>query len=406
MATEPAVTETEAADLLAELVAFDTRNPPGKERECAEFIHDLLAEWGLETRLVPEPYPDRPQVVAETGRGDEGAGTLALNGHIDVVSPGDPEQWVHPPFGGVNEAGRVYGRGTSDMKAGLAAAMLAGRAAARGDSVDGTLVLTFAVGEETGEPGTKHLVEDEIEADFGVVLEPTDLRVATAAKGIGWYTARVEGVSSHASHPSVGQNPLLALLSWADTLGAYQRELADRTHPLVGESLCTPTICRAGETQNVVPATAEIRFDRRFLPGEDIATIDGEMDALFDPLRADGFDVSVERTRVYEAAEIPVDARLARVFRGHAARVAGVDTDPYGKVAATDQRNFVNDAGIPAVIWGPGTPSQAHTVDEWARVDALVDSVHVLAGVVDELCDGAAPRGETTPDGSHSDGTN
>jgi succinyl-diaminopimelate desuccinylase len=145
----------------------------------------------------------------------------------------------------------------------------------------------------------------------------------------------------------------------------------------------------AGTKETVIPDRATVTFDRRFLPSEDVEDIDEEMAELFDPLRDAGFDVVVERTRTYEAAEIPVDSEIAAVVREHAADVAGVSTEPHGKDAATDQRNFVNDAGIPAIIWGPGVSEQSHTVDEWAPVDPIVDCVTVLCRTIEDVC--AAP---------------
>lgn len=381
------VTADEAAQLVAELVSIDSQNPPGRERAVAEFVHETLTGWGIDAELVQEPFPDRPQVVARVGEGRDDAGTLVLNGHLDVVPPGDLEEWTRDPFGGEIEDGRVYGRGASDMKSGVAAAMLAGRSAARGD-LAGELILTFAVGEETSEPGTKTLVEG-LEADYGVVLEPTELVVDTAGKGLAWYTATVSGESCHASGPELGKNALAGLLAIENDLAAYQDRIGERTHELLGRSLCTPTVARAGGKENVIPARAKLRFDRRFLPSESVEAIDAEMDTLFDPVREQGFDVDVERTRTYDVAEIPTDARVAEVFRRHSSDVAGVDTAPHGKQASTDQRNLVNDAGIPAIIWGPGTPPQCHTADEWARVDLVVDSVEVIGRALDELCDGS-----------------
>lgn len=381
---DPDVSESEAASMLTELVSIDTQNPPGRERPCAEFVHRTLTDWGIDAELIDEPFENRPQVLATVGAGAPGSNTLVLNGHMDVVSPGDPEEWTHDPFGGVVEDGRVYGRGASDMKGGLTAMLLAARAAASSGALDGQLVLTFAVGEETGEPGTKRLV-DGLDADFGVVLEPTELVVDTAGKGLAWYTLTVEGSAGHASRPHLAENALDGLLSLDRPIRDYQARLADREHPLLGTSLCTPTICRAGETQNVIPDRAELRFDRRFLPDESVETIDEEMDGLAAPLREQGFAATVERTQVYEAAEIPTDATIAEVFRRHSAAVAGVSTDPHGKIASTDQRFLVNDADIPAIIWGPGTPSQAHTVDEWVRLDLLVQSVRVLCLAFEDL---------------------
>lgn len=378
------VTEAEAADLLSELVARDSQNPPGRERACAEFIAVTLEEWGLDTRLVEEPYEDRPQVIAETGAGSLESGDLVLNGHIDVVPPGDREQWSVDPFEGVIDGNRVYGRGASDMKSGVAAGMFALRAAHE-HGVDGRVTLTCAIGEETAEPGTKMLL-DTVSGDFGIVLEPTALVVDTVGKGLAWYEVELRGESSHASSPDLGLNVLNGLFSFNDELTAYREELAEREHPLVGSPLCTPTMLEAGTKENVIPDSATLTFDRRFLPEENIEEIDQEINDLVEPLRECGFEISVTRTRTYEAAEIDADREIATVVRQHSHDVAGVDTAPHGKSASTDQRNFVNDAGIPAIIWGPGTSAQSHTVDEWARTDLLVDAVEVLCRTIEELC--------------------
>jgi succinyl-diaminopimelate desuccinylase len=374
----------EAAALLSDLVAIDSQNPPGRERPIAEFIVDRLEEWGIDARLFERPDAERPQVIAEVGEGDPDAGTLILNGHIDVVPPGEVERWTHDPFGGEREDNRVYGRGASDMKGGVAAGMLALRAAHEAD-VDGRVVLTCAMGEETAEPGTKTMLE-EVSGDWGIVLEPTQLVVDTVGKGLAWYEVEVRGEAAHASRPHLGNNVLDALFAYEGRIDDYRAEIAGREHPLIGESLCTPTMLEAGTKENVVPDHATLTFDRRFLPSEDVEDLDEEMETLFDGLREEGFEVSIERTRTYEAAEIDPDHEIATVVRRHAHDVAGVETAPHGKDAATDQRNFVNDAGIPAIIWGPGVSEQSHTVDEWAPVDALVDGVEVLCRTIEELC--------------------
>jgi succinyl-diaminopimelate desuccinylase len=374
----------EAAALLSDLVAIDSQNPPGRERPIAEFIVDRLEGWGIDARLFERPDAERPQVIAEVGEGDPDAGTLILNGHVDVVPPGDTEQWTHDPFGGARESNRVYGRGASDMKGGVAAGMLALRAAHEAD-VDGRVVLTCAMGEETAEPGTETMLE-EVSGDWGIVLEPTQLVVDTVGKGLAWYEVEVRGEAAHASRPHLGNNVLDALFAYEGRIDDYRAEIAGREHPLIGESLCTPTMLEAGTKENVVPDHATLTFDRRFLPSEDVEDLDEEMETLFDGLREEGFEVSIERTRTYEAAEIDPDHEIATVVRRHAHDVAGVETAPHGKDAATDQRNFVNDAGIPAIIWGPGVSEQSHTVDEWAPVDALVDGVEVLCRTIEELC--------------------
>jgi succinyl-diaminopimelate desuccinylase len=262
--------------------------------------------------------------------------------------------------------------------------MLALRAAHESD-VDGRVVLTCAMGEETAEPGTETMLE-EVSGDWGIVLEPTQLVVDTVGKGLAWYEVEVRGDAAHASRPHLGNNVLDALFGFDAQIEAFREEIAEREHPLVGRSLCTPTMLESGTKENVIPDYAKLTFDRRFLPSEDVADLDKEMETLFDGLREEGFEVSVERTRTYEAAEIDADHEIATVVRRHAHDVAGVETAPHGKDAATDQRNFVNDAGIPAIIWGPGVSEQSHTVDEWAPVDTLVDGVEVLCRTIEELC--------------------
>lgn len=384
MDNQTAISEDEAGALLADLISYDSQNPPGREGPCAEFIVDWLTDAGIDAELVHEPFPDRPQVLATIGDGIAGADHLVLNGHIDVVPPGDRERWSVDPFEGVydTEESRVYGRGASDMKSGVAAGMLAAREIAK-EGIDGTLTLTFAVGEETAEPGTKTLIED-LDADYGIVLEPTELEVHTAGKGLAWYVATISGDAAHASRPHLGNNAVDGLLGFEDSLNEYRERIAERTHPLLGKSLCTPTMVEGGTKENVLAEQVELRFDRRFLPSESLDELDSEMTALFDSMREDGFDVTVERTRTYEAAEIPTDSPIAETVRNHASKIAEVPTAPAGKEASTDQRNFVNDASIPAIIWGPGTSAQSHTVDEWARTDLLVDAVEVLCRTIEE----------------------
>jgi succinyl-diaminopimelate desuccinylase len=374
----------EAAELLSELVTIDSQNPPGRERGVAEFVVDWLGEYDINARLVDRPAEERPQVVATVGEERPDAGRLILNGHMDVVPPGDREQWTSNPFEGEIRDGRVYGRGASDMKSGIAAGMFTLRAAAR-SCVDGTVVLTCAMGEETAEPGTKTLLE-EVTGDWGIVLEPTGLVVDTVGKGLAWYEVEIRGESVHASRPNLGENVLNALFDVREYLDDYRERIATRQHELVGKSLCTPTMLETGIKENVVPDYAKLTLDRRFLPSEAVEDIDDEIVSVFEPITEAGFEVEIERTRTYEAAEIPVDHEIADVVRTHSEAVAGVDTVPHGKDASTDQRNFVNDAGIPAIIWGPGVSEQSHTVDEWAPVEPIVDAVEVLCRTADDLC--------------------
>ena len=379
--TDAAEYPTDLADLAAALVRIETENPPGNERPAAEYVHEWFTHHGIDSTLLTDPDPERPQVGARVGEGDP---TLVLNGHTDVVPAGDHEEWSHPPYGGVVEDGRLYGRGSVDMKTGIAVAMLTALELAEpietGD-VDGSLVVHAAMGEETAAPGTRTLLEAGFDGDFGVVLEPTEYRVATSAKGLAWYELSWPGEPSHASRPDQGHNVVGDLGTVLAAVDAYDERLRERTDPLCGRAYATVTRVLAGEGTNraVLPERASLVLDRRILPDETVSDVDEEVAALAADLeREHGIPLTWERTTTYAAASIPVDHPLAETFREYAASVAGAPTDPWGIEASTDVRNFVEDAGIPAITWGPGSLEQAHTVDEYIDLEAAEAGMEAL----------------------------
>ena len=379
---------TDLVDLAATLVRIETENPPGNERPAAEYVHEWFAHHGIDSTLLTDPDPDRPQVGARIGEGEP---TLVLNGHTDVVPAGDHEEWSYPPYDGVVEDGRLYGRGSVDMKAGIAVAMLAALELAepiRTDELAGSLVVHAAMGEETAAPGTRTLLEAGFDGDFGVVLEPTECRVATSAKGLAWYELSWPGEPSHASRPDQGHNAVDDLGAVLAAIDAYDGRLRERTDPLCGRAYATVTRVLAGEGTNraVLPDRARLVLDRRILPDERVSDVDEEVEALVGDLeREHGIPVRWERTETYASASIPTDHPLAETFREHAEAVAGAPTDPWGIQASTDVRNFVNDAGIPAITWGPGSLEQAHTVDEYVDVEAVEAGLEALRRAAADL---------------------
>lgn len=374
------------ADTVAALVARETENPPGNERRVSEYVVDWFDERGIDAELVGDPYEDRPQVAARVGEGEP---TVVLNGHVDVVPAGDRAEWSYDPYGAAVVDGALYGRGSADMKTGVACAMHALadlRPAVESGELAGSLVFHAAIGEETAEPGTKRLLELGYDGDYGVVLEPTGCRVATSEKGLAWYEITVAGDPSHASRPDQGTNAIRHARPVLDALVAYDERVRSREDDLVGRAYATVTELQAGTKENVVPEKAVITVDRRFLPAESVDDIDAEVDELLaDVADEHGVAVDWERTRTYESAAVPVDCHLAEVLREHSADHAGADTDPWGIQASTDVRNFVNDAGIEAVTWGPGDLSQAHTYDEHVDLDDARDGLAALESALEEL---------------------
>jgi succinyl-diaminopimelate desuccinylase len=375
------------ADLAADLVRIQTENPPGDERPGAEFIAEWFAERDIDTRLVERPDPDRPQVVAQVGsnreaevcrsdadhsNADDSTPTLVLNGHLDVVPPGDPDQWTRDPFAGTVEEGVLYGRGSADMKTGLALAMLALRDLApefEDGPLDGSLVFHAAMGEETGDPGTRTLLEAGYGGDYAVVLEPTDFRVGTSAKGVVTYRVGVSGSASHASRPDQGTNAIDAARPVLAAIDDYDDRLREREDPLVGRAYATVTEFEAGTDSNmaVLPGRAEFLLDRRVLPDESYEDVEGEIETLLAEVeRESGVETDLSLVKHYASAGIAPDSPLAERFRTVSAEMADAPREPWGLEAATDAREFVA-AGTPAVIWGPGELARAHSADE--RID-------------------------------------
>lgn len=383
------ISRDEIESLVADLVQIETENPPGNERACSEFIVDWFDDRGVDANLVAEPHSDRPQVGVRVGDNDP---TLVLNGHIDVVPAGDREQWSHDPYGAAVEDETLYGRGSADMKTGVAIAMLTTVALAeqiRDDELDGSVVFQAAIGEETAEPGTKTLLERGYDGDYGVVLEPTSMRTATSEKGLAWYEITVAGDPSHASQPDQGSNAVRNARPVLDALDEYDDTVRKRVDDLLGQAYATVTMVNAGTKENVVPEKMKITVDRRFLPEEDVSAIDDEIDALLtETAEQHDIGVSWQRTRTYESAAIDPDSHLADVFRRHSETVADIPKEPWGIVASTDVRNFINDAEMEAVTWGPGELSQAHTYDEQVDLTAAEDGLEALLAASREILGG------------------
>ena len=377
----------ETASLIQELIKRPSRNPPGDEKECALFIYGYLQLHGIEAKLVDSPYPGRPQVVAWV-RGSSSSPTLILNGHIDVVPEGDPSAWSVPPYGGIIREGKVFGRGAGDMKGGLAAMMLTARVLKKAEPLQGTLMLQFVIGEEAGEPGTRHLLVDQgYGGDWGIVLEATELKVSPAQNGLIWYQIDIYGNQAHASRPQDGVNAIARAAQLATQIEAYGNTLVKKTHPLGNIASASVTMIDGGIKENIIPDHCRIRLDRRILPGETVAAVDAEMNEMINTASEAYPDTkyNLKKLQVFESAEIDPDNPLARTLHRHSRIIADIPDTYWGESGATDARNFVNDAKIPCVVWGPGDHEGAHIVDEYIKVDEVIKSISILSETAREL---------------------
>lgn len=363
----------------SELVRIPSRNPPGEEKHCAEYIYSRLRELGLETYMVNEPFSSRPQVVALV-RG-ESKDAIILNGHIDTVPEGDPEDWTMDPFSGKEKDGFLYGRGSVDMKSSLAIMMHIAEIV----RVNGSILLTFAVGEERAEPGTSTLLsyikKFDLNIRHGLVLEPTALKVATCQKGAAWFRIRVKGRAAHASAPDEGINAIEIASKIMHSINDYRNVIAERKHRLADPPTCTITMISGGFKENVIPDRCELVIDRRLLPGESSNVIEREIRSFIDKLQ---LDHELDKIGSREPVEINDDIKLARAVIDATNEATGTSTEIICFPGATDNEHLIAN-GMQSLVWGPGNLNKAHAIDECISIDEVKHATVALALLMNKL---------------------
>jgi acetylornithine deacetylase/succinyl-diaminopimelate desuccinylase family protein len=374
-----AVDADEVIDLARALIAARSENPGGTEDEAAEVASGFLAEIDASPATV-RGDAGRPSVVATIG--PEDGPSLAWNGHLDTVPTGSLDTWSVDPFAGAVVDGRLIGRGACDMKGAIAAALAAGAAIRRaGIELGGALTFHLAADEElAGVHGTKVLLDRGLlSQQAAIVGEPTDLALGLAERGGAWITATAYGAAAHGSQPGRGVN---AITSMARFLLRLPEVIPATEHPLCGRATVNAALIEGGSAPNVVPDRCAVDIDRRILPGED------DPDAVLAPfhqlaaeLRREHPEVDV-RSEIREwtdAAEAPADSEIADILRAAVTAERGSPPADAGFTGITDARYYINDAAIPAVIFGPGSLSVAHTADEWVDVPDLVQAARIYA---------------------------
>lgn len=374
---------TLATQVLADLIRTPSVNPGIYEAAVASRVVSWFDDTPAEVDVV-ETFPGRPS-VAVTVKGTGGGPRLVLNGHLDTVPVDDEARWTVGPFDATVRDDFMYGRGAADMKAGLAVQVAVGHALIRRrDRLRGDLVLHFAVGEESGEPGTLSLLQAGHGGDLGVVTEPTQLDVSVATRGLVMVHIRVNGRSIHASRAEDGVNPVAKLAGVLGAVARYREGVLRVEHPLLGSGSCTPTVVHGGVKQNAVADYCDLYLDRRLVPGETVAGELATLRGFLDELSQDDPEFEYELDHLpypFEPAEIPTDAQLARQLQEVAGRVLGTAPNIIGTPFSCDVRNLVNDAGMEAVTFGPGNVAECHCVDERVSLQQLGGAVDVLTAL-------------------------
>jgi len=372
------------ASLARDLVRMPSVNPPGDEKQVAEFIADRLKSGGFEVDIY-DVYPQRPNVTA-TLKGAEEGPTLLFNGHTDVVPVGSG--WTTEPFKADVRNGRIYGRGSADMKGGLASMIVAMEALKEtGIELRGNLVFSAVVDEEATGNGTRSLIERGLKSDFAIIGEPTGLSIAIAHKGSVWFKITTHGKTVHSSMPHKGINAIYKMVRVINSLEDLSNKLQREAHPLLGPPTLSVGKITGGTKPNIVPEDCEIVVDRRLIPGETIGKVRAEFDELISAIKKEDeeFQADIEVIPgVVGPAEIPQNEPIVKALMSSTKKVIGRSIIT-GFTASCDAYYLIKQGRIPTAIFGPGEINQAHVADEYVEIAQLMAAAKIYALTAYEL---------------------
>lgn len=385
---------TELEALLADLVRIPSPTPLGDTRRIAAFIGEALSDTGAQIqRLAPPEKPEAQSVVATLGQGDP---VVMLHAHLDTVPVADEERqrWAQDPFEPTVRDGRLYGKGSVDDKAPLAAMMRAFKTLGA-QGVKGTLILVGAAEEEVGgQLGTKWLAEAGHlpEADFIVVGEQTHNRIALAHKGVLRASVTTRGRSVHATEPDRGVSAVTAMAKVVLALASYHEDLRERRHPLVGHPTCNVGVINGGSTANAVPDRCTVELDRRMIPREDPDTVRAELERILAALDLGEATAEVHSFLFSSWFDSGLDTSYGALFQSCVDEAFGASQACVGYLPGSDAKHLMGLKRGDMVVFGPGSYEVAHAFDEYVELSELAACEAILTNFLTQALGEA--RGE------------
>ncbi len=375
------VDETRVLSLLKELVSTNSENPPGYEKEVADVLIDHMTAHGFSFEMVgPE---ERPNVVFYTHPGK--TGKLVLHGHMDTVPTGPLDSWSYAPFGAEVVSGRLYGRGSCDMKgpvAAMAEAMILYKEAGHQEP----LVMLTTSDEESGCSGAERVVESGLlqGVPFGICGEPTSLNVLVGEKGMFWSKLIAEGKSAHGSRPEEGINAINLCLEALRVL--ITEPYSFEPNELLGKPTLNLGMINGGIKINVVPAYCEALLDMRIVKGQSPEKL---LITMNERLSSAGLGETTRVDYVHgkPAVVTPRDSEIVNISLDVVESVTGHRCIPTAATYGTDCSVLQPKGGIINVICGPGSIEQAHQPDEFISLEELYKSVDVYMGIARHFAD-------------------
>lgn len=360
-------------ELTQQLVGIDSQNPPGNEKKIAKFIKDYLDDLKIPNEIM-EIEKNRFNVVGYLGKRNG----LMLNGHMDTVPIGDPNRWRFDPFEGKVFRKRVYGRGTTDMKGGVAAMMIAAKNLAK-EKFKRKLLLTFVADEEAFQKGSTYLIEKRKDllkdVKYGIMGECTGLSARIAQKGVMDFKVIFKGKAAHGSKPELGDNAIYKASDFIQELRKLSKKF--KKTRVLGQGTINIGVIKGGTKVNVVPDYCEVEVDRRLVPRETPQRAKRQVQKVLKKLKLDA------------KVEIPLKGRLPMVISKNSRIVRLIKSVTRTKTLAetgyTEAELFYRK-GIQCVSFGPGVSRLAHMANEYVPIINLKRIARIYEGIIKKWC--------------------
>jgi acetylornithine deacetylase/succinyl-diaminopimelate desuccinylase family protein len=379
--------EEELIKLTQDLVRIPShKDTPGFERDVANYIHNYMLKEGISSELHPV-IGERSNVVV-TIKGDGTGHSLMFNGHTDTVLP---YNMTVEPFKAFIEDGKIYGRGSVDMKGALASFMMTLIAIKRSGFVPGgDIIFTAVIGEEGRSEGTEYIVKSDIRADAAIVGEPSDFEYAIGHRGLEWFDVTFYGKASHSGKPELGVNAIEQAMNFINRVKEdLYPKLKDKYDEHMGGSVMNFGTITGGTEASTVADKCILRIDRRYIPGEDAETAMAEYQDIIDSLNAEDstFNAKIEVTpeSILALFHPPLitsfNEPIVTVVRESIKNIINEEPTITRGIGWSDAALLKTYANIPTVVLGPGDLSLAHTEREHVKIIDLVNAVDIYSNI-------------------------
>ncbi|NLI95095.1 MAG: M20 family metallopeptidase [Synergistaceae bacterium] len=382
----------EVLSLAGDLVRIPSHSQvPGRETEVAQWLAGWLGRNGIDVTLRPV-VDERPNVIARL-KGEGGGPALMLNGHLDTVPP---YTMSIDPFSGELKDGRIWGRGSADMKGACAAMAMTLVALKRsGLRLAGDLFFTGVINEELKSEGSEDIVLNGPKADAVIVGEPSELNLSVGHRGLEWIEVEVIGRAAHGGRPHLGVNAISKMAAFIRKMEAeLPPRLNARVHPLMGPPIFNLGVIHGGTQPSSVADRCVLQLDRRLVPGETWQSVMAELEEIIEICRKDDpeFNATLRRipdnmaTMDHLPMEFPLEHPLLGILEKAVERVTGRKPQRTCCTGWTDAALFANQGKTPALVLGPGTIAVAHGAEEHCPADQIVQAVLVYGLAALEFC--------------------